>query len=130
LRSDDGRQRKRSLAEHGVFQSTHGTLDTSDYVIGVLNGYRISHLLLMTAMADLSGRPRANLQGRGVYEHDRPRFNGTLIADVGITPEAGNALIANGLVGLVARGQSFIANVDLPARLAAVGVGVAASVGS
>jgi N-ethylmaleimide reductase len=103
-------------------------------VIGRLNGYPISHLLLMTAMADLSGRPLANLQGRGVYEHDRPRFNGTLIANVGITPEAGNALIANGRIDLVALGQPFIANLDLPARLAAggggVGVGVAASVGS
>ena len=65
-----------------------------------------------------------------MYEHDRPRFNGTLIANVGITPEAGNALIANGRVDLVARGEPFIANFDLPARLAAVGVGVAVSVGS
>jgi N-ethylmaleimide reductase len=105
-------------AEHGAFQSTHDTQETSDYVIGRLNDYPISHLLLMTAMADLSGRPLANLQGRGMYEHYRPLLNGSLIANVGITPEAGNVLIANGLVDLVALGQPFIANPDLPVRLA------------
>jgi N-ethylmaleimide reductase len=105
-------------AEHGAFRSTHDTLETADYVIGRLNDYPISHLLVMTAMADLSGRPLANLQGRGMYEHYRPRFDGTLIANVGITPEAGNALIADGLVDLVALGQPFIANPDLPTRLA------------
>jgi hypothetical protein len=72
----------------------------------------------MTAMADLSGRPLEKLQGRGMYEHYRPLFNGTLIANVGITPQAGNALIADGLVDLAAFGQPFIANPDLPARLA------------
>ena len=106
-------------AEHGAFRSTQDTLATSDYVIGRLNDYPISHLLLMTAMADLSGRPLENLQGRGTYEHYRPLFDGTLIANVGITPEAGNALIGDGLVDLVALGQPFIANPDLPARLAA-----------
>jgi N-ethylmaleimide reductase len=105
-------------AEHGAFQSSHDTLDTSDYVIGRVNDYPISHLLLMTAMADLSGRPLANLQGRGTYEHFRPQFDGTVIANVGITPEEGNALIGDGLVDLVALGQPFIANPDLPARLA------------
>ncbi len=109
-------------AEHGAFQSTHDTQDTSDYVIARLNDYPISHLLLMTAMADLSGRPLANLQGRGTYDHYRPLFDGTLIANVGITPALGNALIADGLVDLVALGQPFIANPDLPARL---GAGVA-----
>ena len=112
-------------AEHGAFESTHDTQETSDYVIGRLNDYPISHLLLMTAMADLSGRPLANLQGKGTYEHYRPLFDGTLIANVGITPETGNELIADGLIDLVALGQPFIANPDLPARLAS-GVALAA----
>jgi N-ethylmaleimide reductase len=106
-------------AEHGAFRSTHDTLATSDYVIDRLNDYPISHLLLMSPMADLSGRPLASMHGRGTYEHYRPRFDGTLIANVGITPEGGNKLIADGLVDLVALGQPFIANPDLPARLAA-----------
>jgi N-ethylmaleimide reductase len=112
-------------AEHGAFRSTHDTQDTSDYVIARLNDYPISHLLLMTAMADLSGRPLADLQGRGTYDHYRPLFDGTLIANVGITPTMGNALIADGLVDLVALGQPFIANPDLPARL---GTGVALTI--
>jgi N-ethylmaleimide reductase len=112
-------------AEHGAFQSTLDTLETSDYVIGRLNDYPISHLLLMTAMADLSGRPLAKLQGTGTYEHYRPLFDGTLIANVGITPDSGNGLIADGLVDLVAFGQPFIANPDLPTRL---GAGVALTV--
>jgi N-ethylmaleimide reductase len=106
-------------AEHGAFRSTLDTLETSDYVIGRLNDYPISHLLLMTAMADLSGRPLEKLQGRGTYEHYRPLFDGTLIANVGIRPEEGDGLIGDGLVDLVAFGQPFIANPDLPARLAA-----------
>jgi len=105
-------------AEHGAFQSTLETLEMSDYVIGRLNDYPIAHLFLMTAMADLSGRPLEKLQGRGTYEHFRPLLEGALIANVGITPEEGNALIADGLVDLVAFGQPFIANPDLPARLA------------
>jgi len=104
--------------EHGAFRSTLDTLDTSDYVIGRLNDYPLSHLLLMTTMADLSRRPLARLQGRGMYEHYRPRYDGTLIANVGITPLAGNALIGDGLADLVAFGKPFIANPDLPARLA------------
>ena len=53
-----------------------------------------------------------------MYEHYRPLFNGALIANVGITPQEGNALIADGLVDMAAFGQPFIANPDLPARLA------------
>lgn len=51
-------------AEHGAFQSTLDTLETSEYVIGRLNDYSISHLFLMTAMADLSGRPLEKLGPR------------------------------------------------------------------
>jgi N-ethylmaleimide reductase len=103
-------------AEHGAFRSDQDTLETSDYVIGRLNDYPLSHLLLMTAMADLTGRPLEKLQGRGTYEHYRPLFNGTLIANVGISPESGDALVTDGLVDLVAFGQPFIANPDLPVR--------------
>ncbi|OBI20615.1 alkene reductase [Mycobacterium sp. E2462] len=105
--------------EHGAFLSTCDTLATSDYVIDRLNNYPISHLLLMTPRADLSGHPLAHLQGRGVYEHYRPRFTGTIIANTGLTPTSGNGLIGDDLVDLVAFGQPFIANPDLPARIAA-----------
>ncbi|MBM7170463.1 alkene reductase [Streptomyces sp. G44] len=54
----------------------------------------------------------------------RPRWHGTLIANVGengdpTTREAGEALLASGAADLVSYGRAFIANPDLPARFAA-----------
>jgi N-ethylmaleimide reductase len=74
----------------------------------------------MGAMADLSGRPLAELQGDGMFNHFRPRYRGTLISNVGMTRERGNHLVADGLADLVAFGETFIANPDLPARFAAL----------
>jgi N-ethylmaleimide reductase len=73
----------------------------------------------MGAMANLDGRPLAALQGDGMFTHFRRRYHGTLIANVGMTRERGNQLIAEGLTDLVAFGEPFIANPDLPARFAA-----------
>ena len=74
----------------------------------------------MGAMADLSGGPLSDLQGDGMFSHFRPRYRGTLISNVGMTRERGNQLIADGLADLVAFGETFIANPDLPARFAAL----------
>lgn len=104
--------------EHGAYISNQETLDTSDYVIGRLNDLPISHLLLMTPRADLSGRPLAHLQGSGTYKYYRPLFHGTIIANTSITPAVGDRLVADDLVDLVAWGQPFIANPDLPTRIA------------
>jgi N-ethylmaleimide reductase len=104
--------------ERGEFVSTADTLATSEYVVDRLNEYPLAHWLLMGAMADLSGGPLAGLQGDGMFSHFRPRYRGTLIANVGMTRERGNQLIADGLADLVAFGETFIANPDLPARFA------------
>jgi N-ethylmaleimide reductase len=106
-------------AEHGEFVSTADTLATSEYVVDRLNDYPLAHWLLMGAMADLSGGPLSGLQGDGMFDYFRPRYRGTLIANVGMTRERGNHLIADGLADLVAFGQQFIANPDLPERFAA-----------
>jgi len=106
--------------ERGEFVSTADTLETSEYVTERLNEYSLAHLLLMGAMADLSGGPLSDLQGDGMFKHFRPRYHGTIIANVGMTRERGNRLIENGLVDLVAFGEKFIANPDLPARFAAL----------
>ncbi|HEX3826361.1 MAG TPA: hypothetical protein VHV82_03730 [Sporichthyaceae bacterium] len=103
-------------AEHGLFRSTADTLDTSEYVVERLNSYRLAHWLLMGAMADLDGRTLAELQGDKMFVHFRPRYRGTLIANVGMTRDRGNHLIAEGLADLIAFGQPFIANPDLPDR--------------
>jgi N-ethylmaleimide reductase len=107
-------------AERGEFVSTADTLATTEYVVDRLNGYPLAHWLLMGAMADLSGGPLSGLQGDAMFSHFRSRYRGTLIANVGMTRERGNRLIADGLADLVAFGQTFIANPDLPARFAAL----------
>ncbi|GAA3473536.1 alkene reductase [Nonomuraea roseola] len=53
----------------------------------------------------------------------RPRWHGTLVANVGenrepTTREQGEAVLAGGLADLVSYGRSFIANPDLPLRFA------------
>ncbi len=106
--------------ERGEFVSTADTLATSEYVVDRLNDYPLAHWLLMGAMADLSGGPLSGLQGDGMFSHFRPRYRGTLISNVGMTRERGNQLIADELADLVAFGETFIANPDLPARFAAL----------
>lgn len=105
-------------AEHGEFISDRDTLATTEHVVDRLNDYPLAHWLLMGAMADLSGGPLSDLQGDGMFRHFRPRYRGTLIANVAMTRERGNQLIADGLADLVAFGETFIANPDLPARFA------------
>ena len=101
--------------------STSGTLATNEYVVERLNEYPLAHWLLMGAMADLNGGPLSGLQGDGMFSHFRPRYRGTLMSDVGTTRERGNQLIADGArPTLVAFGETFIANPDLPARFAAL----------
>jgi N-ethylmaleimide reductase len=106
--------------ERGEFIATADTLATSEYVVDRLNTYPLAHWLLMGAMADLSGGPLVDLQGNGMFEHFRPRYQGTLIANVGMTRRRGNELIADNLTDLVAFGEQFIANPDLPARFSAL----------
>jgi N-ethylmaleimide reductase len=106
--------------ERGEFISTADTLTTAEYVVDRLNEYPLAHWLLMGAMADLNGGPLSGLQGDGMFNHFRPRYRGTLIANVGMSRERGNHLIADGLADLIAFGETFIANPDLPARFAAL----------
>ncbi len=47
----------------------------------------------------------------------RPRFNGTLIANAGLTPETGERLLAEGHADMVAFGRQFVANPDLAERI-------------
>ncbi|HTI18477.1 MAG TPA: alkene reductase [Trinickia sp.] len=107
-----------TTSETGAFVSTDETLATSEYVIGRLNDFSLSHLLLMGAMSDLSATPLATLAGNGMFRHFRKLYRGNLIANVEIDRARGNRLIESGLVDMVAFGRPFIANPDLPTRLA------------
>ena len=78
----------------------------------------MSHLLLMGNTTDFTGTPLEPLIGDGMFRHFRPIFRGILIANVNMTAERGNRLIAEGLADLVAFGRPYIANPDLVERLA------------
>ena len=106
-------------AESGQFRSSDDTLPAAEYVAERLNDYPISHWMLMGAMADLTDTPLHKLGGDGMFTHFRPRFSGTLIVNVDMTQARGNRLVASGTADLVAFGQAFIANPDLPERFAA-----------
>ncbi|TPG35051.1 alkene reductase [Mycolicibacterium hodleri] len=106
-------------AESGQFHSTDDTLASAEHVADRMDDYPISHWMLMGAMADLTATPLNELGGDGMFSHFRSRFSGTLIVNVDMTQARGNHLIASGTADLVAFGQDFISNPDLPRRLAA-----------
>ncbi|WP_371596768.1 alkene reductase [Streptomyces sp. NBC_00564] len=106
-------------SETGAFVSESGALADSEYVLGRLNDYDLSHLLLMGMMVDPTGGPLADLADDEMFRHFRKVYQGTIIANVGFDQDRGNTLLADDLVNLVAYGQAFIANPDLPARFAA-----------
>ena len=58
---------------------------------------------------DFSGTPLEKLRDDGMFQHFRPRFRNTLIA---------NRLIEAGLADLIAFGRPYIANPDLVERFA------------
>ncbi|KQY06872.1 alkene reductase [Mycobacterium sp. Root135] len=105
-------------AESGRFRSTDDTLATAEYVADRLSAYPISHWMLMGAMADLSTTPLHGLGGDGMFSHFRSEFSGTVMVNVDMTQARGNHLIGSGVADLVAFGQAFISNPDLPQRFA------------
>ncbi|MDX1888873.1 alkene reductase [Mycolicibacterium sp. 050158] len=106
-------------AESGQFQSTADTLATAEHVADRMNDYPISHWLLMGPMADLTATPLRELGGDGMFTHFRTTNPGTLMVNVDMTQARGNHLIASGTADLVAFGQAFISNPDLPQRFGA-----------
>jgi N-ethylmaleimide reductase len=100
----------------GPFVANADTLPGMEYVIERLNDYCLAHLLMMGATTDFVGTPLKHLAGDRVFEHFRPLYNGHLIANVDMTPERANRLIAAGLADSIAFGRPYIANPDLPER--------------
>jgi N-ethylmaleimide reductase len=100
----------------GPFAANDDTLPGMEYVIEKLNDYDLAHLLLMGATTDFAGTPLEHLAGDGMFEHFRPLYNGHLIANVDMTQERANRLIAAGLADSTAFGRPYIANPDLPER--------------
>src|SRR5882724_3462273 len=103
----------------GAFVANDQTLPTSEYVIGRLNNYDLSHLLMMGATTDFSDTPLASLAADGMFRHFRKIYRGTLIANTDMDQIRGNRLIAEGLADMIAFGRPYIANPDLVARFVA-----------
>lgn len=104
------------MHEGGPFAANDETLPMAEYATRELNGYGLSHLLLMGNTTDFTGTPLEPLMADGMFRHFRPIFRGSLIANVQIDRERGNRQIAEGLADLVAFGRPFIANPDLIER--------------
>jgi N-ethylmaleimide reductase len=104
------------MHEGGAFVANEETLPITEYAIGKLSAYNLSHLLLMGNTTDFSGTPLEKLVEDGMFRHFRPIYKGTLIANVNMNRERGNRLIAEGLADLIAFGRPYIANPDLVQR--------------
>ncbi|MDQ2832400.1 MAG: alkene reductase [Acidobacteriota bacterium] len=105
------------MSERGGFRSLDSTLSTSEYVYRKLNKYKLSHVMLMRQLTDLSQTPLEAMQGDSVLHHFRKIYSGTLMLNAAITPEHGNELLEQGLGDLIAFGREFIANPDLVNRI-------------
>jgi N-ethylmaleimide reductase len=105
------------MNEQGAFRATDETLRTSEYVYRKMAGYKLSHMLLMRQMADLTGSPLEDMGGDAVVHYFRRLYPGTLIVNVGINAQHGARLMAEGAGDLVAFGRDYIANPDLAERI-------------
>ena len=105
------------MNEKGAFRATDETLRTSEYVYRKIAGYKLSHMLLMRQMADLTGTPIEQMGGDAVVLHFRRLYPGTLILNVGINALHGARLISDGAGDLIAFGRDYIANPDLADRI-------------
>src|SRR6266478_1383907 len=106
------------MHEGGPMAAHDETLPMAEYAVRELGGYGLSHLLLSGNTTDFTGTPLEPLMGDGMFRHFRPIFRGRLIANVNMTAERGNRLIAEGFADMVAFGRPYIANPDLVERFA------------
>jgi N-ethylmaleimide reductase len=105
------------MSEQGAFRATDETLRTSEYVYRKMAGYKLSHMLLMRQMADLTGTPIEHMSRDAVVHHFRHLYTGTLILNANIDAVHGARLISEGAGDLIAFGRSYIANPDLAERI-------------
>lgn len=86
-------------------------LELTRYLAEKLNDFNLAYWHLMRA--DFGQQQHGD-----VVSIARANYKGVLIANMGYSPEEAESAIANGLVDAVAFGTSFLANPDLPARIA------------
>src|SRR5258708_6539535 len=73
------------MHDGGPMAANDETLPITEYAVRKLDGYDLSHLLLMGNTTDFTGTPLESLMGDGMFRHFRPIFRGKLIANVGMT---------------------------------------------
>lgn len=86
-----------------------------EYVIGELDKRNLAYLHLIEPMLSLEHHPHMIPL---VARHFRNHYSGTLITAGNYTPESGCEALEKGYADLVAFGRLFIANPDLPERIA------------
>lgn len=86
--------------------------ETFSYVVHRLAELNLAYLHLIEPAVPLGEHPNLDLSVRFF----RPLYPGTMIVAGGYTHESANAALQAGLADLVAFGQLFIANPDLPER--------------
>jgi N-ethylmaleimide reductase len=99
----------------GGFGPTDETVATYDHLVQRLNDMALSHLQIVRAPTDLTGTPIRALQDTIAYF--RPRYAGTLIANLGFDIVSAIKVIKSGQADLVSFGSRFIGNPDLVRRL-------------
>ncbi|BAY24307.1 NADH:flavin oxidoreductase/NADH oxidase [Calothrix sp. NIES-2100] len=104
------------LSPSGTFNDMRDSnpLETFGYTAQVLNQFNLAYLHIIESTD-------ADIRHGGTAvptDYLRERYTGTLIVCGGYTNETGNAVLANKEADLVAFGTLFIANPDLPRRLA------------
>lgn len=88
--------------------------ETYGHVAAMLDGLGVGFIEIADTNA-WAGRPDRPALLRMV----RPHFRGPVILNGGLTPDLAEKLIAEGSIDLASFGRLFIANPDLPARIAA-----------
>ncbi|MFH1119276.1 MAG: alkene reductase [Bacteroidota bacterium] len=86
-----------------------------EYVINQLDQRNLAYLHLVEPMLSLEHHPHMI---QHVAKHFRKHYSGTLITAGNYTPDSGRKAVEAGYADLVAFGRLFIANPDLPERIA------------
>jgi len=89
------------------------TIPTFEYIVDKLNNYNLAYLHLSEPFTDVTNVPFAE---PNIAKHFRPLYKGCLMINNGFNQEKGNRVIQEDLADLVAFGQLFISNPDLPKR--------------
>ena len=99
----------------GKLQPTAHTLPTYEYLVSRVAKLKIACLQLYHPAGELAGTPVEALEG-GTAAYFRRFYDGTIMANGGLTLESARALLDAGDADLVSFGAPYIANPDLVER--------------